>query len=106
MIGPLPVVKTSPTSNFLGVTLMNPNSIAHPAILYGLLRNWDGVTPFDEPPLFYQALDDFTADLMDEVSKEILLVKDKILKDYPNIDLDLIRPVGEFFEEAYADDIS
>lgn len=106
MIGPLPVVKTSPTSNFLGVTLMNPNSIAHPSILYGLLRNWDGVTPFPKPPLFYQALDDFTANIMNEVSNEILLVKAKILKEYPNIDLDLIRSIGEFFEEAYADDIA
>ena len=106
MIGPLPVVKTSPTSTFLGVPLMNPNSIAHPSILYGLLRNWDGVTPYSKPPLFYQGLDDFTAEIMDRVSKEILLVKDKILSEYPSIDLDLVRSIGDFFEEAYADDIA
>ena len=106
LLGPLPVVETSPTSNFLASTIMNPNAIAHPAILYGLLRNWDGVTPFATPSLFYQALDDFTADTMAAVSNEIVQIKLAIQKMYPDIDLAVVRPIGEFFEEAYAEDIS
>lgn len=101
MIGRLPLVETSPTYNFLGSTLMNPNGIAHPTILYGLLRNWDGVTPFSHQPLFYQAIDDFTANMLEAVSHEILQVKEAVKKLYPSIDLADVRSIGEFFEVAY-----
>lgn len=90
----------------LQVTLMNPNAIAHPTIEYGLLRKWDGVTPFNKPPLFYQAIDDFTANLMESLSNEILDVKAIIQELYPNVDLSLVRSMKKFFEEAYADDIA
>lgn len=106
MIGPLPVVQVRPSSNFLGLTLMNPNGIAHPSILYGLLRHWDGATPFEEPPLFYQGMDNYTANLLEAVSNETLLVKEQIQKRYPQIDLGLVRSIGDFFEEAYAEDIA
>jgi len=105
MVGPCPKIRASPTSNFLGCTLMNPNAMAHPAILYGLLRHWDGVTPFEKPPLFYQALDEYTANVMDGVSQEILAIKAAILKEYPSVDLKSVRSIGDFFEEAYRDDI-
>lgn len=105
MIGSKPIVQGSNSSNFLGVSLMNPNAIAHPCIEYGLLRNWDGQIPFEKPPLFYQGLDDFTADTMDQVSHEILQVKDVIQKSY-DIDLSLVRSISDFFEEAYAEDIA
>lgn len=105
MIGRLPVVQGSPTSNFLGVSLMNPNAIAHPSIEYGLLRDWDGVTPYDKPPLFYQGIDDYTANIMETVSNEIIQVKSAIQKLYPDVDLALVRTIGDFFEEAYAEDI-
>ena len=105
MIGPLPAVLGSPTSNFLGVTLMNPNAIAHPSIEYGILHDWDGVTPFDKPPLFYQGMDDFTAATMQAVSNEILAIKRKIQTQYPTMDLTLVRSIQDFLEESYAQDI-
>ncbi|KAL3913689.1 MAG: hypothetical protein SGILL_006388 [Bacillariaceae sp.] len=106
MIGPYPVIHTSPTNNMLGDSLMNPNAIAHPTILYGLLRNWDGKTPFKKPPLFYQAVDDFTSETMVAVSEEILEVKEAILERYPNVDLSEVRSIHDMFEEAYSDDIA
>jgi NAD/NADP octopine/nopaline dehydrogenase, alpha-helical domain len=105
MIGPVPNIHTSLSSNFLGTTLMNPNAIAHPCILYGLLRSWDGRTPFDKPPLFYQAVDDFTAETIERVSHEVLQIKEAILKRYPSLDLSEVRPLSKLFEEAYTDDI-
>jgi hypothetical protein len=105
MIGPHPVIHTSSTANMLGDTLMNPNAVAHPSILYGLLRNWDGKTPFEKPPLFYQAIDEFTANTMSAVSNEILQVKDAILARYPEIDLSEVRSIRDMFEVAYAEDI-
>ena len=101
MIGRLPLVETSATSNFLGSTLMNPNAIAHPTILYGLLRDWDGATPFAKQPLFYQAIDEFTANALAAVSSEILQIKMAISKLYPNIDLAVVRSLEEFFEVSY-----
>jgi NAD/NADP octopine/nopaline dehydrogenase, alpha-helical domain len=106
MIGPQPVIHTSPTANFLGDSLMNPNAVAHPSILHGLLRSWDGKTPFDEPPLFYQAVDDYTAATIEAVSKEDIQVKSAILERYPSVDLSEVRPFSVMFEEAYADDIA
>lgn len=104
MIGPLPVVKGRSTSTFLGVTLMNPNAIAHPSIECGLLRDWDG-QPFEKPPLFYQNVDTFTANVMERVSDEILQVKKVIQDKYLGMDLELVRSICELLEEAYADDI-
>jgi hypothetical protein len=104
--GPLPHVIGSRTSNFLGCSLMNPNAIAHPCIEYGLLRNWDGKTPFEKPPLFYHGMDDFTADTMEAVSNEIMSIKQKIEELYPGIDLDMVVTLREMFEHAYTDDIA
>ena len=69
------------------------------------LHDWDGVTPFSSPPLFYQGMDDFTATTMLAVSHEILAVKDEIQKHYPHMDLSLVRSIQDFFEEAYGQDI-
>jgi NAD/NADP octopine/nopaline dehydrogenase, alpha-helical domain len=85
---------------------MNPNGIAHPSIMHGLLRNWDGKSVFPEKPLFYQALDDYTADTMEGVSNEILDVKEAILKLYPSCDLSLVRSIERFFLDSYQDDIA
>lgn len=106
MIGIHPIVKGDSNSTFLGVSLMNPNALAHPCIEYGLLRNWDGVTPFDKPPLFYQAIDDYTANLLTDLSNEILDIKSAIQESYPNANLELVRTLHDFFEEAYAEDIA
>jgi hypothetical protein len=103
MIGPRPTLHTCPTLNFLGDSLMNPNAVAHPSILYGLLRSWDGKTPLDQPPLFYQAVDDYTADTIEAVSSEILQIKAAIIQRYPSIDLKEVKPFSERFEEAYKD---
>jgi NAD/NADP octopine/nopaline dehydrogenase, alpha-helical domain len=106
MIGPRPTLHTSPTWGFLGDSLMNPNAIAHPSILYGLLRSWDGNTPFDQPPLFYQAVDDYTANTIEAVSDEVLQIKAAILQRYPSVDLSEVKPISEMFEEAYGNDIA
>lgn len=106
MIGARPTLHTSPTWSFLGDSLMNPNAIAHPSILHGLLRSWDGKTPLDKPPLFYQAVDDYTARTIEAVSSEVLEIKAAILKRYPSVDLREVKSILEMFEEAYADDIA
>jgi hypothetical protein len=43
---------------------MNGNSNWHPAIMWGKFRDWDGSTPFDEIPLFYEGVDEWTGNTL------------------------------------------
>jgi len=49
--------------NFLTLTLTPSNQIIHPGRIYGVFKNWDGKTPYNEKdiPMFYENLDDFSA---------------------------------------------
>ena len=99
-IGPAPrlVVKES----FLSITIMNPNAICHPAILYGRWHNSDSA---EEPPLFYAGVDAFTADLLAKMSDEVLNIKSAILDAYPNVDLSGVVHITDYLRRAYPDDI-
>ena len=61
--------KVSISSTFLGLTLQSLNACIHPSIMYGYWRNWDG-KPLDEKPLFYNGLDQESAEVLSAVSKE------------------------------------
>eukprot|EP00049_Salpingoeca_infusionum_P003307 m.65417 g.65417 ORF g.65417 m.65417 type:complete len:248 (+) comp12056_c0_seq1:1069-1812(+) len=69
-------------------------------------RGWDGVTPFEEPPLFYEGVDDFTADMLCNISTEIQEVKHKINEEYPDIDLSAVVHVTDWIKRAYQGQIS
>eukprot|EP00049_Salpingoeca_infusionum_P003309 m.65442 g.65442 ORF g.65442 m.65442 type:complete len:420 (+) comp12056_c0_seq4:339-1598(+) len=104
LIGPTPSLHL--TGSFLGLTLMNINSVWHPTITFGRFRGWDGVTPFEEPPLFYEGVDDFTADMLCNISTEIQEVKHKINEEYPDIDLSAVVHVTDWIKRAYQGQIS
>lgn len=87
LIGPMPTLEAS--SNFLAQTLMNPNAAAHPSISYGFYRDKDLTIPFDEPPLFYQGVDEPTGEILSKVSDECMELKRVLLAKYPNRGLDL-----------------
>uniref|UniRef100_A0A7S0ASB5 Opine dehydrogenase domain-containing protein n=1 Tax=Minutocellus polymorphus TaxID=265543 RepID=A0A7S0ASB5_9STRA len=103
LVGKLPVF--DPASNFLGVTLMNINSVWHPTISYGFYRNRDVNEPFDEPPLFYQGADEYTGEKLGLVSDEVLEVKRVLLKRYPTLNLDSLHHVSHWMLTSYGDDI-
>lgn len=93
-------------ANQLAITLMNINSVWHPCITYGQFHTWDGKTPIlTGPPRFYEGVDDFTADVLNEVSNEILFVKEALLRGHPHLDLDVVRHVGTWILEAYGNNI-
>ena len=91
--------------NQLCLTLMNINSIWHPCITYGRFRQWDGKKKFPTIPLFYEGVDDFTANLLSKVSDEVLAVKTQLLSQYPHLDLGAVRHVREWILTAYGDQI-
>jgi hypothetical protein len=80
--------------------------ILHPTITFGRYRDWDGVTPFPTPPLFYEGADQFTGDTLTEVSNDVLKIVREIVRRYPSIDLNGVKPVREWYETSYGDDIA
>ena len=90
--------------SMLVVTLMNINQVWHPTITWGRYRDWDWKTPFDEPPLFYEGVDEVTGEMLSKISDEILEVK-KFLETKYNMDLTGLRHVKDWMVRAYGNDI-
>ena len=92
--GSLPVMK--PQTNFLAVTLMNINSVWHPTISYSYYHDKDATKPMDEPPLFYYGATEFTGEMLDKVSNEVLDVKRVLLEKYPTMDMSALTHVRDW----------
>jgi len=103
LVGPKPILKAS--SNFLAVTLMNPNTV-HPTISYGFYRNKDLTVPFDEAPVFYQGVDERTGEMLSQVSDEVMRVRDVLLQKYPSLDLSSMLHIRDVLLRYYYDDLA
>lgn len=59
--------------NFLSLTLTPSNQIIHPGRVYGVFSQWDGKKVFSpkEVPLFYEDMDDFSANMLELLDAEI-----------------------------------
>lgn len=94
-----------PVSNILSMTLMNMNAFVHPSIIYCKFKDWDGVTPFPEKPLFYEGVDDFTATTLQAMNTEIKAIKATVGERYPSVDLSNVICILEWLRHAYGDPI-
>ncbi|KAL7565737.1 hypothetical protein ACA910_005430 [Epithemia clementina (nom. ined.)] len=103
MVGPLP--KLHPVDNFLAVTLMSINSIGHPAISYAFYCHKDITIPFDEPPLFYQGANEYTGQVLSQLSDEVLEIGRVLKLRYPALDLSSLHHVRDWFLRSYGPDI-
>lgn len=103
LIGAAPILK--PAGNFLAVTLMNINSVWHPTISYSYYHDKDLKAYMDEPPLFYYGATEFTGEMLDMVSNEVLEVKRVLLEKYPGLDLSSLTHVRDWMVRSYGDDI-
>ncbi|HIB54589.1 MAG TPA: hypothetical protein EYO39_07260 [Nitrospirales bacterium] len=56
---------------FLSLTLYNANSIIHPQRLYGLLHKYKEGNTLHGNPLFYEDMDDFSANLIEQCDGEL-----------------------------------
>lgn len=92
-------------SNFLSATLMNINSVWHPCISYGAYRDWDFKTGYPNLLKFYEDVDDFTADLLTNVSNEVLKIKNAFNEVYPEVDLSQVTHVKDWILRSYGDEI-
>ncbi len=103
-LGPLPKLTT--TGHILGITLMaGLNGVVHPTIMHGRWHNWDG-KPLDEPPLFYNGLDRPSANLMSDMSDEIVATAKAIMQQRPQVDLTNVIHIYQWFMRSYYDDIA
>merc|ERR1711920_711191 len=91
-------------ANLLALFAIDPGNIIHPAVMYGRIKDWDG-QPFDESPLFYQGIDDYTAEVMTTMDREVLDLKQKFLDRYPTLDLSDAVPTMTWLLNCYSEQI-
>lgn len=83
------------SGHLLGISLLSPNAYSHPPITYARWKEWDGET-FDRAPLFYHGVDDRAADLIYQLSEEVLAIAHRIEAKYPQVDLSQVIPIAEW----------
>ncbi|XP_060079252.1 octopine dehydrogenase [Ylistrum balloti] len=89
--------------HFLEMLIMS-YSFVHPAILYGRWGTWDG-KPVAEAPLFYQGIDQATADMLTACSDECKEVANAIMAACPGNDLSDVKDIYQWYLEYYHEDI-
>lgn len=92
------------SNHLLAITLRSPNAYSHPPIMYGRWKDWDGEA-LDSPPLFYQGVDEATADLLGRLSEEVVNTSRRIMVEHPHLDLSSVIPMYEWDIGCYGNDI-
>jgi hypothetical protein len=101
-LAPLLGVRLRPVTSFLTLTLANPGQLIHPGIMYGLGRGKEGVTFTQaETPLFYQGVDQPTADLLQAMSDEVQALVQQLSVHLPNVDPQEIVSIHTWLLRAY-----
>jgi len=73
--------------------------------MYARWKDWDGKA-LERPPLFYQGVDEVAADLLGKVSQEVVEISERIMAEYPHVDLSQVIPMYEWDISYYGHDIS
>ena len=92
-------LNTNILEHLLSITLFPANSVIHPARLYGLFKDYEEGKIYNENPLFYEDMDDFSANCIEKVSDELQTIcrrieeksEIKLLKDVLPIDESILR---------------
>eukprot|EP00756_Hemistasia_phaeocysticola_P016042 Hpha_TRINITY_DN15451_c2_g6::TRINITY_DN15451_c2_g6_i1::g.174847::m.174847 len=93
------------TSHYIGITLMPSNYCIHPARLYGLFAHRDN-RPLDRNPLFYEEMDQRSADVIGGVSDDVQTVVHALQSYFPFLRLtDDVPPIGPRLVRTYGDQI-
>ena len=103
LLGEPPTLSVS--GHLLGITLLSPNAYSHPPMMYGRWKDWDGKA-LQCPPLFYQGIDEETADLLAQISEEVVITSKLIMDQQPGLDLSQVIPMYEWDISCYGNDIS
>ncbi len=99
-------LKINPVSSFLSLTLANTGQLIHPGIMYGLCHGREAITFSQaEIPLFYQGVDEATAELLQALSDEVQMLTGSLASQLPNLDPGEVIPLHQWLRRAYPDDI-
>lgn len=92
------------SGHLLGINLMSLNAYSHPPIMFGRWKDWDG-QPLDHQPLFFQGVDEDTAELLGNISNEVVATSRRIMAEYPEVDLSQVIPMYEWDIAHYGNQI-
>lgn len=99
-------LKVEPLPNMLTLTLANIGQIVHPGIMYGLFKgNETKKYTKEEIPLFYQGVTKEIAQILAEMSNEILLLTRELKNKFENIDLTNVLSLEEWLLTSYDNSI-
>ena len=99
-------LKIEPLPNMLTLSLANIGQILHPGIMYGLFKGNEGRRyRKEEIPLFYHGVTKETAQILEEMSNEILILTKEIQKKNKYIDLSNVFHVEDWLINSYRDSI-
>jgi len=89
--------------NFLNLTLGNPGQIIHPGITYGWFSKWCGKRyRQDEIPLFYKDLSDYTGNVVQSLSNDVVAVAQKIaVASIGKLDMSTTLPIHKWLCMSY-----
>jgi hypothetical protein len=96
--------RLSLSGHLLGITLMSLNAYSHPPIMHGRWKDWDG-QPVTEKPLFFQGVDEETAELLSNISNEVMATSRRIMAEYPAVDLSQVIPMYQWDIAHYGSQI-
>ncbi len=100
----LPLV---PVASFLTLTLANTGQLIHPGIMYGLSRDKENTTfSPDEIPLFYQGVDQSTADILQAMSDEVQTIAGELAAHLPDFNPQEVLSVHDWLLRSYPADIA
>lgn len=100
-------VAVQPIGSFLALTLANTGQIIHPGIMYGLCYGREEVTYAQaDIPLFYQGVDDFTAEKLQAMSDDVQMLAAALATALPGFDAGEVLPLYDWVCRAYAGDIA
>nr|CAL90921.1 strombine dehydrogenase [Arenicola marina] len=91
--------------HLLGITLMGTNGYLHPSIMFGFWSHWDG-KPLEQSPLFYNGVDRFSAGVLSSVSDEVVAIAKAVMQQRPQVDLNNVTHIVDWYRRCYANDIT
>ncbi|ELT92175.1 hypothetical protein CAPTEDRAFT_141167 [Capitella teleta] len=102
VLGPLPKLLTS--GHLIGITLMATNGYLHPSIMCGHWEKWDGKT-MQEPPLFYNGVSKESAQLLSDVSDEVVATAKTLEEKCKGVCMGNVSHMYQWYLRCYGNDI-
>eukprot|EP00913_Durusdinium_trenchii_P015047 g14112.t1 len=92
--------KINEVPNIMSISLGNPGQVIHPGVTYGRWHAWDG-KPLAKKPLFYQGVDNETADVLTGISDDIQKICAALKKLDGQYNTSQVQTVMEWYMSSF-----